>query len=283
MPKMTEEDLRSAIIYEAENYIPLPIEEVYLDFQIIEPLQNHLDHFDVLIVALPKKIVDSYSNSLKMAGLQPIAFEVESQSIARALIKNEIATRPTLIIDLGETRSSFIIFSGTCIKFSFCLPVSSQLFTQAIVKNLGVTFAEAEKLKIEYGLEEKIKMASGDSKTEVEKYKGQVFESLVPSLVDLIQQIKRYQDYYRSYSSHEHLPLNNKGISSSILLCGGGANLKGLPEILILELKNSVDLGNPWVNIFPEGKKETINMSFEKSLGYTTAIGLALRGVKESK
>jgi len=283
MPKMAEEDLKSALIYEAENYIPIPIEEVYLDFQIIEPLQNHLDHFDVLIIALPKKIVDSYVNSLKMAGLQPIAFEVESQSVIRALIKNEIAPNPVLIIDLAETKSNFIIFSGTCVRFTFCVPVSSQLFTQVIAKNIGVTFEEAEKLKIKYGLEENIKVLLKDDKTELKKERGQVFESLVPSLVDLVQQIKRHQDYYRTYSSHEHLSSNSKGIISNIMLCGGGANLKGLSEILILELKNLVELGNPWINVFPEGKKEAKNLSFEKSLKYTTAIGLALRGVKGNK
>ncbi len=283
MPKMSAEDLESAIIYEAENYIPMPIEEVYLDFQVIEPLQDHLDHFDVLIVALPKKIVDSYVNSLVVAGLQPVAFEIESQSIARALIKNEISAHPTLIIDLGQTRSNFIIFSGTCVRFTSFVPVSSQIFTQVIAKNLGITFPEAERLKVKYGLEEKIKVSLKDDKTEIKEEKGQIFESLVPSLVDLIQQIKRHQDYYRSYASHEHLPPDKKGAASSILLCGGGANLKGLLEILILELKNPIELGNPWVNVFPEGKRGTTTLSFEKSLSYTTAIGLALRGVKEGK
>jgi len=281
MPKMAEEDLKSAIIYEAENYIPLPIEEVYLDFQVIEPLQDHLDHLDVLIVALPKKIVDSYVTSLEMAGLHPIAFEIESQSISRALIKNEISPRPTLIIDMGETRSNFIIFSGTCARFTSSVPVSSQLFTQAIAKSLGVAYTDAEKLKIEYGLEERTKVVSEGN--DAKKDKGQVFEALVPSLVDLVQQIKRHLDYYRSYASHEHLPPSNKGMGSSILLCGGGANLKGLSEILLLELKNPVELGNPWINVFPEGKKGTASLSFENSLRYTTAIGLALRGIKENK
>ena len=63
MPKMTEDDLKSAVIYEAENYIPLPIEEVYLDSQIVPPLHNHLDHYDVLINALPRKTIDYYLSS----------------------------------------------------------------------------------------------------------------------------------------------------------------------------------------------------------------------------
>ena len=78
MPKVPEEDLRSAVIYEAENYIPTPIEEVYLDYQIVPPVYDHLDHLDVLIAALPKKTVEPYLSALKLAGLQPKVLEIES-------------------------------------------------------------------------------------------------------------------------------------------------------------------------------------------------------------
>jgi len=67
---------------------------------------------------------------------------------------------------------------------------------------------------------------------------------------------------------------------SKVLLCGGGANLKGLPELLSSELKIPVEIGNPWINILPEFKKEKSKLSLETSLSYTTAFGLALRGVE---
>jgi len=277
MPKMSEEDLKSAVIYEAENYIPLPIEEVYLDSQIVPPVYDHLDHFDILIAALPKKTVDPYLSCLKKAGLSPLAFEIESQAIARALIKDEVSPFPILLIDLGQTRTSFIIFSGHSLRFTSSIPVSARSFTEIISKVLKVNLAEAEKLKIKYGLEEKIELKIKDKKTEVKKERGEVFEALVPVLVDLIQQIKRYLSYYQTHASHEHLPPDGKGVSK-ILLCGGGANLKGLPELLSLELKIPTELGDPWINI-PEGKKME-KLPFEKSLGYATAIGLALRGLK---
>ncbi|PIP24674.1 MAG: hypothetical protein COX33_00685, partial [Candidatus Nealsonbacteria bacterium CG23_combo_of_CG06-09_8_20_14_all_36_125] len=107
----------------------------------------------------------------------------------------------------------------------------------------------------------------------------EIFEALIPALVDLTQQIKRYLEYYQTHASHEHLPPDGKGVSK-ILLCGGGANLKGLPELLSLELRIPTELGNPWINILAEGKKVS-KLPFEKSLSYTTAIGLALRGIKQ--
>ena len=301
MPRLPEEDLKSAVIYEAENYIPTPIEEVYLDYQIVPPIYDHLDHLDILIAALPKKTVDPYLSALKLAGFVPKVLEIESMAIARALIKGGATTQPILLIDLGATRTSFIIFSGQSLRFTTSIPVSSTSFTEIISKNLGVTLAEAERLKIKYGLEEKIKINIGDEKTNIKKERGKIFEALIPALIDLVQQIKRYLDYYQTHASHEHLPpttfqKNNsnkhkpqkvvgglppdgKGISK-IYLCGGGANLKGLCELLSLELKIPVEMGNPWVNILIKEKKEVPELSFEESLKYTTALGLALRGIR---
>ena len=269
MPRLSEEDLKSAVIYEAENYIPLPIEEVYLDYQIISPVYNHLDHFDVLIAALPQKIVNSYLSCLEKAGLKPLALEIESLSIARALIKDELAVTPVLLVDFGATRASFIIFSGRSLRFTASIPVSSQKFTEAISRALNIDLVKAEKLKLKYGLE-----------TRATKEGGEVFDALIPALTDLIEQIKKHLDFYQTHAGHEHLPPNGKGIGK-ILLCGGGANLKGLTNFLSSELKLPVELGNPWVNVLPDRQKTAPQLSFEKSLSYTTALGLALRGIKE--
>ncbi len=278
MPKMPEEDLKSAVIYEAENYIPLPIHEVYLDYQIVPPVYDSLDHLDLLLVAVPRKIVDSYLSALKLAGLFPLAFEVESQAIARALIKNEITTQPILLIDLGATRTSFVIFSGYSLRLTASILVSSKTFDELIAKNLNVSLKEAEGIKIKYGLEEKIKIKFKNKEVEKKRERGKIFEILVPALVDLVQQIKRYLDYYQSHAGHEHLAQDGRAISK-ILLSGGGANLKGLDKFLSLELKMPVSLGNPLINL--SEKKEQIKLSFEELLKYTTAIGLALRGIKK--
>ncbi len=277
MPRMKEEELKSAVIYEAENYIPLPIEEVYLDFQIVPPVYNHLDHFDVLITALLKKTVDPYLSSLKKAGLKPVAFEIESQAIARVLIKNEITTSPFLLIDLGATRTGFIVFSGYSLRFTSSIPVSSQSFTEIISKTLRVNLAEAERLKIEYGLQS----------SKVKKGK-EIFEALIPALTDLIEQIKRYLHYYQTHAAHEHLPPDGTPPShhpgvGKIFLCGGGAKLKGLTNFLSSQLKIPVEIGNPWINILPvtiQPRKQRLIYEKEESLRYTTALGLALRGIK---
>ena len=275
MPKMSEDDLKSAVIYEAENYIPLPIQEVYLDSQIVPSARSHSEKFDVLLAALPKKTVDPYLFSFKKAGLQPKALEIESLSITRALVKNSVTASPVLMIDLGETRTTFIVFAGGAPRFTSSITVSSGSFNEIISKNLGVSLVEAERLKMRYGLEERVEFKIKDKETEIKKGQGKIFEALIPALVDLIQQIRRYLEYYRTHFGYA----DNKGVTK-ILLCGGGANLKGLSELLALELRIPVEIANPWVNILPGGPKEMPGLSAERALSYTTALGLALRGIE---
>ena len=270
MPKMPIEDLKSAVIYEAENYIPMPIDQVYLDSQVIPSGNNDLDTIDVLIAALPKKIVDPYISCLKKADLKPLILEIESLAISRALIKNELTASPISLIDFGAIKTGFIVFSNNSLRFTSSIPVSSGSFTEIISKTFGIKLSEAEKLKLQYGL---LRKGTNGKK---------VFEALIPALTDLTEQIKKYLTYYQTHASQENLPHNVKKLEK-ILLCGNGSKLKGFADFLSVQLKTQVKVGNPWINILPpafQSKKQTLIYEKEESLGFTTALGLALRGVK---
>lgn len=264
MPKMEQEEIQQAVKYQAESYIPFSMEEVYFDSEVISPIQNSLDHTDVLIVALPKKIVDPYVSCLKKAGLVPLALEVESQAIARALIKDFISVRPLLLIDLGATRTTIMLYSGRALRFTAYIPVSSRQFTRIISERLEVSFEQAERKKIKHGLK-----GGGSEK---------VSQALEPILNDLVEQIENHLEHYRTHSFHEHLPTGNNEIEE-ILLTGGGSNLKGLPEFLTSRLGIKTELGNPWVNILSEDLKQVPQLSFKESLRYSVALGLALRPI----
>jgi type IV pilus assembly protein PilM len=260
---MEENEIRGAVSFEAENYVPLPLESVYLDFQIIPLFSGcKVDHADVLIAALPKETVNPYVSCLKAAGLKPMALEIESQAISRSLVQGETSEFPVLLIDFGALRTSFIIFAGHSIRFTTSIKVSSQILTESLAKNLEIETEEAEKIKIQQGLGEK------DSK---------VFKALIPCLTDLSEQIKKYLHYYDTHIFHDHLPPENKMVKK-IIISGGGANLKGLPEFLASELNLPVLMANPWINI-NNGKTKKEILPKEKALGFTTALGLALRGI----
>ena len=134
-------------------------------------------------------------------------------------------------------------------------------------RKLKVDIIKAEKLKLKYGLKEK-----------------KVFDALIPALIDLVEQIQRYLDYYQTHSSYEHLPANGKMIKK-IFLCGGGAKLKGFTDFLSTQLKITVDVANPWINILSHDfliPKKLLIYKKEESLRYTTALGLSLRAIKKN-
>ncbi|MCD6500866.1 type IV pilus assembly protein PilM [bacterium] len=262
LPQVKKEELREAVSYEIENYIPLPVDQVYFDCEIIRPISTQQKQLEVLIVAAPKKLIDDYLKALKTGGLKPIVFELECLAIARALIKGERTQKPVLLIDFGETRTTFIIFSGQSLRFTSTIPISSQKLTESISKTLKVNLKKAEQLKQKEGLEGK----------------KEVFEAMIPPLTDLVEQIKTHLDYYHSHEKKDRLKKDGRELAK-ILLTGGGANLKGLVGFLIQNLKINVELGNPWINILKSPLREVPQLSYKKSLSYTTALGLALRGI----
>lgn len=267
MPKMSEEELKLAVPLEAENYIPMPIDDVYLDFKVISPIKKYLNRLDVLIVAMPKKIVDSYVSCFKKAGFLPIIIEPEAESIARALVKKETNSSLLILVDFGENDTDFIIFSGNSIRFTCSIPISSKLLTEKIAESLKIDFAEAEKLKIKYGL--------GGKK--IDEKAEKILQIISPIIETLVSQVKKYINFYREHSSYEYLLENGK--TEKILLCGGGSELKGLADFMSKSLEISVELGNPLANFISKKPKNIINNNL---MSYTTAIGLALRQINNN-
>lgn len=269
MPNMTLRELAKAVPFEAENYIPLPIDKVYLDFEVIAPHSalTQARHLDVLVNVMPRSIVDSYVECVTRAGFIPCILEIESQSIARALVKHGQASGPVALIDFGGDNTSFIIFSGSALRFTASVPFCAKQLTTAIAESLKITPAKAEGLKIKNGLSE--------GKTKEGKEAGKAMELL---LSDFAGKIKKYIGFYQGHSSHDYFPSDDD--IEKIIICGGGANLKGLPEFLSEALKIPVELGDPFTNIIPCGKGQTCPIIYQKALSYTTAFGLALRAAE---
>ena len=266
LPFMKEGEAKKAVYFEAENYIPLPIDKVYLDSQIIS-YDTRAQKLNVLMVALPKTTIDPYINSLKAAGLRPLSLEIESMSISRALVKERLTYRPLLLMDLGENRTGFSLFFDSSLRFTTTSQISAKSFSEIIADNLKVSFKQAEALKIENGIGQ-----GGRGR--------KMAEILSQELTQLVMLARKYVNYCEKQYNQK---------VDKILLCGGGANLKGLVSFLSQQLQMPVELGNPWINILPaspaggsdQSKRKTIkHLSYEESLRYTTALGLALRGAK---
>ncbi|MBI4708840.1 MAG: type IV pilus assembly protein PilM [Candidatus Portnoybacteria bacterium] len=265
LPKMKQEEMAEAIKWELEANIPVSVNDVYFDWQIIQNNFNEKDHSDILIGALPKTLVDPYLSAIRKAGLEPLVFEIESVATGRALIKKEAWSEPLMIIDLGAKRTCFILWAGASIWFTSSVPISNNLLIDDIAKALQVPYDKAKDLKFKTGLDE------------AGKEDGKIYSALEPRLLELVGETRKYLDYYKTAIAPR---CKEQCCIKKILLCGGGANLKGLPVFLSSRLKLEVAIGNPWVNIFQADNKNLPRLSFSDSLAYTTSLGLALRGLE---
>ncbi len=270
LPRMKKGELSQAIFWEAEEHIPLGIDRVYLDWQVVPSDKRDDQQIDVLIAAAPKKLVDSYVSFLQGAGLSPIALEPESIAVVRSLLEID-KPKPSLIVDFGANGSSFVIFSSGAVRFSSRVKISGKDLDRAIAEAMRVTGKKATSLKINTGLDCPLK--SNKKKTE-----GDVCKAIKPIIDNLAKQIQDYLNFYHerrdSYGKSEKI--------SQVVLCGGDALLKNLPEYLGEKIKVPVVLGDPFVNILLDKRKNLcskkgICISRKGSLAYTTVIGLALR------
>lgn len=262
IPKMTEEQAASAVPVEAEQYIPIPLEQAYLDWQIIGERDEKLD---VLVTASVKDYIDTFLKVLKSAGLRPVAFEVESAACVRALISPEQVQKNTLILDMDSYRSSLIVVEKGHLQFTSSIPIAGDSLTQGISHSLGVSMEEAEIMKRTIGLDDSREHQN------IKAALGQVVDALAQEVRNII----------KFHDEHSTEPI------TQIILCGGSAKLLHLSSYLYNKFSdlNHIDivLGNPWVNIFDADHKSSVNINRENSLSYTTAIGLAMRAVDVEK
>lgn len=268
MPKANAEDIEEAIRFKAEEYFPLNAEEMYLDWRLLDSTECDIskkgDHSDVLVAVASKALVESYLDVMDKCGLIPVVFEAESVATTRALLRDEVYTTGSiLVVDLGNDRTSFIFYKYPTLKFTQSIPVSGEKFTMAVAKGFKISFQKAEKLKYETGL-------SRDSK-EGEK----VYDLLLPLMGDLVSNISKSIDYYNDYfgtSSKEDF---------KIVICGGGANLRGMDTFLSRALDKPVEISNPWGEINSNKISGQGLSSRSRTLFYTTALGLSLYNLSD--
>lgn len=270
LPKMNETEVGEAVQWEIEQNIPMNIADVYYDWQLVDLGKLNVNHIDVLISAAPKKLIDSYLSMLHKCNLIPKSLEGESVAVSRAIVKDLHSDGPILIVDLGATRTSFIIFSGSTMQFTSSIPVAGNKMIAAITASLKIDHDSAKQLFYEVGMD-KTKEAGG------------IYSILEPIIRDLTEQIRNYIVFYEGHSMHEHALAGKSVAVQKIILCGGVSNLNGLAVYLSLALKIPVEVGNPWVNILEEPLREIPGLPYKKSLSYTTALGLGLSGIRKNK
>lgn len=260
LPKMEPQEVAEAIKWEIEANIPLTLAQVYYDWQILDlNLSGEKGKMSVLVVAVARSMVDQFQSVLEEAGLEVLGLETESIAQARSLLAEKNEKTTTLIVDIGDRRTSFLISIGNTPCFTSSVPLSSQMITDAIAKTLRLSFEEAEALKIKDGLGS-IAM------------KSPVLSAAESVLENIVVEIEKSIDFFLTN-------LHYAESVDAIVLCGGGSNMNGLLPWMSRRLGRPVESGNPWVNVHLG--KDIPLIDRRHSVQYSTAIGLALRALDE--
>ena len=239
------------IIAIAKHHIPFEETESYIDWQFI-PANDDVPA-SILIGATPKKVSDSYTYLLESLGLGVIAIEMESVAITRSMITfdKEYDKEARLLLDIGATGTSAILYDHDSVQFSTSLPFSGELMTTVLEQKLQLPHAEAEEEKRKQG---------------ISFNKGTAWP-IIAGLVDqFAEDIKKTLDFYYSHFA-------NSNRVTRITLSGGVANATELGSILSTKLGIETAIGNPWKNLTVGKQKKNPDSAIE----YATAIGLALR------
>lgn len=254
LPKLSTKDLAEAIRLETEQYVPVPIEELYVDYAVVNKMEKEQE---ILAVAVPKKIVDSYLQLTSLLGLEVVAVETTIDSASRLFVQAERSDVPTVLIDFGSLSSDITIYDKA-IVVTGTVPGGGDSFTGAIASKLGVTKEEAHVIKTKYGLG-------------VSKKQKEISDGLDPILAQMLKEIRRMIRYYEERSTTQRK-------IGQVVTMGGGANMPGLSEHMTNLLRLPVRMCDPWQHIEFGGLQPPHTV--ERSM-YVTVSGLALMNPRE--
>jgi type IV pilus assembly protein PilM len=263
-PEMPEAEIQKAVRFEATKYIPTPIEEVSLGWEVIGNIQekaleggqnsSQARKMQIMVVSVPKSTTEKYSQLMKLTKLKSRAMEVENFASARAIVGNDKGT--FMIVNIGAKVTDFTLVSDGIVRVTRNINVGGQEISRSLANGLGIDFSRADKLK----KTDRINLL--DEKNETTRM-------INPSLGIIFEEIKRLREIY-----HKKSPLKK---IEKIFFTGGSSKMKTLVDFFEKEIGMDCQLGNSLARIGVEKKHQSVVEAVSPEL--TVAIGLAMRGL----
>ena len=293
VPKMTLSELEEAIKWEAERYIPFPVDEVVLDYFVLDNPDDVEEggQLEVVIAAARLDLVSQQVDYLKLAGLEPVVVDIKPFSLLRSLkgsLLGEHLNKTTLtgslyteadeigvVLEIAASNTTITLVRGQRVLMNRNIGVSGDDFTAAIQRSFGLDFDSAEEVKLDYGTatiptEDEEELLNFDAKRE-QFSPSRVYESLRPVLVDLTTEVRRSLEFFRVQAGDANI--------SRMLIAGGGAKLRGLPEAIGDALGFRVELADPWLTVTRDENRFDTQYLERVAPEFCVPLGLALRGV----
>lgn len=259
LPVMSEAELAESIHWEAEQYIPFDIEDVNLDYQILEGSSlSGEGNMDVLLAAAKRDKINDYVGVISQAGLTPTTVDIAAFALQNAFEANyEFEPHQVVaLVDIGAAVSSISVLHGGTSVYWRDINVGGNVYTDAIQKELNLSAEQAEQLK------------------RGEEVDGIPYERVLPILAsvndDVGSEIQKTLDFFKQISPTDD-PLDR------LYLTGGTASVVHLKESLAERLGTQVEVFNPFRKMPPSGRDATAELVNEMIPTASVAVGLALR------
>lgn len=259
LPLMTDEEIASNIRWEAEQYIPFDINEVNIDYQRLDNVSEDQSSQDILLVAVKKDMVNDYVAVINEAGLNPMVIDIDAFAVQNMYeINYEVQKgKVVALVNIGAGVININIIQNGSSVFTRDMALGGNNYTEEIQKQFGVSFEEAEQIKLSGG---------GDRKEEL--------EGILDSLSSAIAlETQRSLDFFVATSS--------AGNISKIYLSGGCAKTTNLPETIEKQTGISVEVVNPFNNIEINPNKFDMDYIQEVAPACGTVVGLSLRRIDD--
>ena len=252
MPRMPKSELEQAIPFEARKYIPVPVKDVLLDWQILEGTGAG-EEIEILLVAVPKDILERITKIVERSGLRLRGMEIESFSIMRSVLKNEFI--PISIVHIGHQSSTILIADNGELRVSHNIMRGAHEWTRALERGLGVSSERAEEMKKEVGLSDRVEERE--------------ISAVVSPLVDaFFLDIDRIFSFYHRKTGRRVQKLE---------FSGNGASMKGIIEAAVSHFEIETKRANSFVKVVTPPEMEGVLS--EIAPAFVVAVGLALREI----
>jgi type IV pilus assembly protein PilM len=261
LPVMTEAELAESIYWEAEQYIPFDIQDVNLDYQILDAGtgEGSGGTMDVLLVAAKKEKIADYTGVISQAGRTPVIVDVDAFALQNAFEVNYglDPQQVVVLLNAGASAININIVTGDQSVFTRDISMGGNSYTEAVQKELNLPFESAEQLKRGQPVD------------------GVTVEEVTPVLHAMTEQvlleIQKTFDFFKASASNDRI--------DRIVLSGGAARVDGFVQALNDRFQTQVELFDPFKKIAFEPQKLGVADAEGVSPAAAVAVGLALRRV----